>query len=95
MYNSHVNLMSEPDLETAFPSYPHISGSWDEINPEDVIFVNTDTVIPSWGFVSEFDKMDKNFLEWANSHEATNACKISKHITNKYGKSKYRPFKTK
>jgi hypothetical protein len=78
MYNSHVNLMSEPELETAFPPYPHISGSWDEINLEDVI---TDTVIPSWGFVSEFDKMDKDFLEWLKSNEAKNAYEISKHTT--------------
>jgi hypothetical protein len=92
MYNSHVNLMSEPDLETAFPPYPHISGSWDEINPEDVI---TDTVIPSWGFVSEFDKMDKDFLEWLKSNEAKNAYEVSKRLTTVGQKHVYQPFKVK
>ena len=95
MYNSHVNLMSEPDLETDFPPYPHISGSWDKINPQDVISVDTNTAIPDWGFVSEFDKMDKDFLEWIKSNEAKNAYEISKHITNNYEKNTYRPFKVK
>jgi hypothetical protein len=64
MYNSHVNLMSEPDLETVFPPYPHIPGSWDEIiNPEDIIREDEQPLTP-WGFESEFDKMDKDFLEW-------------------------------
>ena len=95
MYNSHVNLMPEPDLETDFPPYPHISGSWDKINPEDVISVDTNTAIPDWGFISEFDKMDKDFLEWINSNEAKNAYEISKHITDKYGITNYKPFKVK
>jgi hypothetical protein len=95
MYNSHVNLMSEPDLETAFPPYPHISGSWDEINPEDAISVNTDTAIPDWGFVSEFDKMDKDFLEWLKSDEAKNAYEVSKRITTVGQKNVYRSFKVK
>ena len=95
MYDSHVNLMSEPDLETDFPPYPHISGSWDKINPEDVISVDTNTAIPDWGFISEFDKMDKDFLEWIKSNEAKNAYEISKHITNNYEKNTYRPFKVK
>ena len=137
MHNASVNLMSTPDLETAFaspfdksnfeknplvsittptnldtrmyyisaesnylpsvdsdfPPYPDIWGSYDP-NPEDVIEATSNS-IPDWGVTSKFDKMDKDFLDWANSHEATNAYEISKHITNKYGKSKYRPFKTK
>jgi len=139
MHNASVNLMSTPDLETAFaspfdksnfeknplvsittptnldtqmyyisaesnylpsvdssfPSYPDMWGSWDEKNSEDVILETPQATIPSWGFVSEFDKMDKDFLEWLKSNEAKNAYEISKHITNKYGKSKYRPFKVK
>ena len=139
MHNASVNLMSTPDLETAFavpfdksnfeksplvstttqtnlntqpyyistesnylpsldsdfPPYPDTWGSWDEKNPEDVISEKNQTAIPDWGFVSEFDKMDKDFLKWVSSHEGKNAYEISKHITNKYKKSEYRPFKVK
>ena len=36
--NSSLNLMSTPDSETAFPSYPDILGSWgEEKNPLDII----------------------------------------------------------
>jgi hypothetical protein len=80
MHNSHVNLMSEADLETAFPPYPTILGSWDGINPDDIIRED-EQPITSWGFESEFDKMYKDFLEWIKSNEAKNAYKISKHIT--------------
>lgn len=90
MFNPSVNLLSEPDLETAFaspwdssemhknsldtitvkqpdrmdydyPDYPDHLGSWDEGSRDDVI--------PSWGFLSEFDKMDKDFLEWLNAKD--------------------------
>jgi len=80
MYNSHVNLMSEADLETAFQPYPTILDSWDEINPDDMISEDKQP-ITTWGFISEFDKMDKDFLEWIKSNEAKNAYEISKRIT--------------
>ena len=126
MVNPSVNLMSEPDLETAFaspwdsseiiknpldtvtvylssttndtythlnytdctdcsglseycPSYPDITGSWDNKNFNDVINenvtddygfkMNHEEPITTWGFESEFDKQDKNFLNYLNSTE--------------------------
>jgi hypothetical protein len=141
MHNSSVNLMSEPDLETAFPppfdkneiekkplnslslnselkidpfyssdvevklpskldsdfpEYPNILGSWDDDkNPIDIIAEENNEAIDSWGFLSEFSKMDKDFLEWIKSHEGRNAYEISKNITNNYTKNTYRPFKVK
>ena len=141
MYNPSVNLMSEPDLETAFaspfdkteinksplnsissnselkidpfyvsdlkvklsskldfdfPTYPDFIGSWDDDkNPVDIIAEENNEAITSWGFVSEFDKMDKDFLEWLKSNEAKNAYEISKTITDKHSKTNYRPFKVK
>lgn len=139
IYNSSLNLMSTPDLETAFassfdksnfeksplvsittptnldtqpyyistesnhlpsldsnfPPYPDIWGSWDEKNPEDIISENPQSTIPDWGVTFEFDKMDKDFLEWLKSNEAKNAYEISKTITDKHGKTNYRPFKVK
>lgn len=118
MYNPSINLLSEPDLETAFaaswdsseiyknpldtvtvnlssilsdtfpnseytdssdlpeyyPPYPNFISSWDDKSFNDVINenvtdeygfkMNDNEVITSWGFVSEFDKMDKDFLKW-------------------------------
>lgn len=105
IYNSSLNLMSTPDLETSFPisfdnsefeknplntvtvnqpthsdsdienmsnnyqdlsfddypAYPDILGSFDP-NPEDIINEEL-TPITTWGFVSEYDKADKDFLE--------------------------------
>ena len=58
--------------------YPNIIGSWDDKSFNDVInenvtdeygFKMNDDVITSWGFESEFDKQDKNFLEHLNSTE--------------------------
>ena len=139
MHNASVNLMSTPDLETAFaspfdksnfeksplvsistqtnldtqpyyiltdssslpgldsdfPPYPDIWGSWDEKNQEDVISEENQSQIPDWGVASEFDKMDKDYLGWLKSNEAKNVYEISKHITNKYRKSEHRPFKVK
>ena len=137
-YDWGLNLMSEPDLETAFanpfdknemdknplnslsfnsdlkidpfyasdvkvklPSksdseYPNILGSWDDDkDPIDIIAEENNEAITSWGFVSEFSKMDKDFLEWVRSYEGKNAYEISKHITNNYEKNTYRPFKVK
>jgi hypothetical protein len=135
IYNCSINLMSEPDFETAFPSpfdqsefeknplstvtvkqpthsddtlnsyknlsfddyppYPDILGSYDS-NLEDVVIINEDiTPITPWGFVSEFDKMDKDFLEWLKSNEAKNAYEISKHPTTGGKKNIYPSFKVK
>jgi len=95
MYNSNANSTYEFNSETILPPYPDIWDSWDEKNPEDVISEKSQTTIPDWGVTSEFDKTDKDFLKWLKSHEAKNAYEISKNITNKYGKSEYRPFKVK
>lgn len=60
-----------PDLPEYMPPYPDIIGSWDD-KPSD------------WGVNSEFDKQDKNFLEYLNS--------IEKKIEKDFGKiiSKFR-----
>jgi hypothetical protein len=67
--------------------YPNIIGSWDDKSFNDVInenvtdeygFKMNDDVITSWGFESEFDKQDKNFLEHLNSTE--------KKIEKEFGK---------
>ena len=60
-----------------------------------MISEETSSLIPEWGNESKFDKTDKDFLEWLKSNEAKNAYEISKHITDKYGKVNYRPFKEK
>ena len=119
MHNSSVNLISEPDLDTAFsspynaesisksplvsltvpshsdsdfnsyqlsasieklhsqdsdfPPYPDIIDSWDK-NPDDIVdeygykLNYKPETITTWGFVSEFDKMDKDFLEWIKNN---------------------------
>ena len=95
MYESSATLTPEQDSETSLPPYPDILGSWVEKNPLDVISEKNPSTIPEWGPLSEFDKMDKDFLEWIRSHEGRNAYEISKHITNKYNKAVYRPFKAK
>lgn len=93
-----VKLESITHLDSDFPPYPDIWGSWDDKNPKnplDVISEENPPAIPDWGGTSEFDKTDKDFLEWLKSNEAKNAYEISKHITNKYNKAVYRPFKAK
>jgi hypothetical protein len=30
IYSPSVNLMSHPDLDTAFPPYPEVIGSWNQ-----------------------------------------------------------------
>jgi hypothetical protein len=94
-YNSSAHLDPEQSSETSFPPYPDIWGSWVEKNHLDVISEETSSLIPEWGNESKFDKTDKDFLEWLKSNEAKNAYEISKHITNKYNKAVYRPFKAK
>ena len=75
MYNySNMTLLSETKSEADFPPYPDVWGSWEPIhnlidssnippyyppaNSEDVIKENTD----------DFDKMDKDYLEWLNKN---------------------------
>ena len=75
-YASDVNieLTSESDYE-----YPNILGSWDDDKgPIDIISEENNGDIASWGFVSEFNKMDKDFLKWVRSYEGKNAYEISK-----------------
>jgi hypothetical protein len=128
MYSPNLNILSEPDLETAFaspydepfnktdpidtfnfnlssvvcdslltrdcisdqnqydqefmcPLYPHIVGSWDKnqddtvdeygfkMNRDDTITNTTEEPITTWGFTSEYDLMDKDFLAWLTSSE--------------------------
>jgi hypothetical protein len=88
------------------PPYPDNIDSW-ETNPEDVVDEygfkkNYETTpITTWGFISEFDKTDKDFLEWIKTNgkkayeDANNAYKISKCITTAGKKNTYRPFKVK
>lgn len=100
MYNSSVNLMSEPELDTAFASpwdnqldtftfklssmvddtvlncndieYPNIIGSWDNSYSTNGSRTNKEDMINSWGFLSEFDKNDKDFLEYLNTKPQNN-----------------------
>jgi hypothetical protein len=103
IYNSSINLMSEPDLETAFPSpfdqsnfeknsldtisfkqvsnldsftpqYPEILGSWDDDLPKNL---NDDRPYITWGYESEFDKMDSDFLNWTKTDDAKEAYRKS------------------
>ena len=130
--NLSVNLMSEPDLETAFaspfdktnfkknpldtitvsvpthsdadikefspneqnvsfedyPPYPDVVDSWDK-NPDDVVdeygykLNYKPETVTTWGFVSEFDKMDKDFLKWLSTNEAKRAFTHSQIKTKK------------
>jgi len=95
-YLSDVEVKLPSKLDSDFPEYPNILGSWDDDkNPIDIIAEENNEAIDSWGFLSEFSKMDKDFLEWIKSHEGRNAYEISKNITNNYTKNIYRPFKVK
>jgi len=128
MYSPNLNILSEPDLETAFaspydesfnktdpldtfsfnlssivcdsllaqdcisdqnqydpefmcPPYPHIVGSWDKnqddavdeygfkMNYDDTITNTPEKPFTTWGFTSEYDLMDKDFLAWLTSSE--------------------------
>lgn len=54
--------VKQPDhTDYEYPGYPNILGSWDEGSRDDVNAY--------LGFLSEFDKMDKDFLEWLNAKE--------------------------
>jgi hypothetical protein len=64
-----VNLSSIADDSTYYhPEYPNILGSWDD-KPS------------TWGFNSEFDKMDKDFLEW--SSKVNKKPKLNSNLENK------------
>lgn len=112
MYNPSINLMSEPDLETAFaspfdktnidknpldtvsfnseikidpfyvsdvkvklsskldsdfPPYPDFLDSWDK-SIEDIIVEENEEAVTSWGFMSNLDKMDRDFLQWLKTN---------------------------
>lgn len=57
--------VKQPDhSDSDYPAYPNILGSWDEGSRNDVI--------TPWGFVSEFDKADKDFLNYLSSEKEKN-----------------------
>jgi hypothetical protein len=69
-----VNLSSIVDDSTYYhPEYPNILGSWDNsINETD-----------EYGFKMNYDKMDKDFLEWlSKDNKKTN---LEKKIESKFG----------
>lgn len=75
---ANPEIFSTPDSD--FPSYPDIIDSWDKNSDDIIDDVDeygyklnykpkTATAwgfskSPGWGFTSEFDKMDKDFLKW-------------------------------
>ena len=64
-----VNLSSIADDSTYYhPEYPNVLGSWDD-KPS------------AWGFNSEYDKMDKDFLEW--SSKVNKKPKLNSNLENK------------
>ena len=48
------------------PPYPDIIGSWDDN------ITNKENMITPWGFESEYDKSDKDFLEYLNTKPKNN-----------------------
>lgn len=97
IYNSSINLMEEPQLDTVFASpwdkqldtftfklssmvddtltnpdyieytdYPDIIGSWDDNR------TNKEDIITAWGFESQYDKSDKDFLKYLNTKPKNN-----------------------
>jgi len=59
-----------------YPEYPDIWGSFDA-NPEDII-TEDHTPFANLGFISDFDKMDKDFLKWIKSNEAKESYQVSR-----------------
>jgi hypothetical protein len=59
------NYADSSDHPEYYPHYPDVIGSWDD----GVKSNNEEPVITSWGFVSDFDKQDKDFLRSLNSTE--------------------------
>lgn len=59
--------VKQPDhTDYEYPGYPNILGSWVEGSRDEG---SRDDVIAYLGFLSEFDKMDKDFLEWLNAKD--------------------------
>jgi hypothetical protein len=73
------NYVNSSDMPYYHPEYPNILGSWDDsIKSQDVIY-DTD----EYGFKMNYDKMDKDFLEWlSKDNKKTN---LEKKIESKYG----------
>ena len=68
-YVPDVTIEIPSKLDSDFPEYPDIVGSWDgDKNPEDVIIMENDEAITTWGFISNLDKMDKEFLDWLKTN---------------------------
>ena len=68
-YVPDVTIEIPSKLDSDFPEYPDIVGSWDgDKNPEDVIIMENDDAITTWGFISNLDKMDKEFLDWLKTN---------------------------
>ena len=63
-----ITVKQPDDSDYEYPGYPNILGSWDEGSRDDVI--------TSWGFVSKFDKADKDFLNYLNSDQEKNSLDI-------------------
>lgn len=59
-----ITVKQPDDSDYEYPGYPNILGSWDEGSRDDVI--------TSWGFASEFDKSDKEFLNYLSSDQEKN-----------------------
>ena len=60
----NLDYVDSFDNPSYYPEYPNIIGSWDDNEPLE------DDVITPWNFVSEFDKMDTDFLEWLSAKDA-------------------------
>jgi len=59
--------VKQPDhTDYEYPGYPNILGSWVEGSS---VEGSRDDVNAYLGFLSEFDKMDKDFLEWLNAKD--------------------------
>jgi hypothetical protein len=77
--------------DSDFPSHPLYSGSWDDesysslINKEHVdeygFKLNESDILVAWGYPSNFDKSDKDFLNYLNKE------KTKKEISAKYRKN--------
>jgi hypothetical protein len=85
---TELNYTDCSDLPEYYPPYPDNIDSWDNKNFNDVINenvtddcgfkMNYEEPNTTWGFESEFDKQDKNFLNYLNSTE--------KKIEREFGK---------
>jgi len=77
----YISDQSQYDQEFTYPPYPSIIGSWDKnkedvvdeygfkLNWSDTLPVDINKPITTWGFVSKYDLLDKDFLNWLESPE--------------------------